>query len=132
MTIYLNFTAINTKTKDKPTTPNVINRVDGFVKCLLTVYTEPTYLMRMNGHVMRSQYNTQAIKKATNLTLNSDLLAEAKRLKINLSATMEKALSQEVSKLKRQEWLEQNSEAINACNKLTEKHGLFSDSYRVF
>ncbi|MGN2755619.1 type II toxin-antitoxin system CcdA family antitoxin [Aliivibrio fischeri] len=80
---------------------------------------------------MRNQYNTQAVKKATNLTLNSDLLAEAKRLKINLSATMEKALSQEVSKLKRQEWLEQNS-TIDACNELTEKHGLFSDSYRVF
>ncbi|EHD2271194.1 TPA: type II toxin-antitoxin system CcdA family antitoxin, partial [Vibrio cholerae] len=23
-------------------------------------------------------------------------------------------------------------EAIEACNELTEKHGLFSDSYRVF
>ncbi len=112
--------------------PSVANRVDAFVKCLFTLYTKPTYLMRISGNVMRNQYNTQAVKKATNLTLNSDLLAEAKRLKINLSATMEKALSQEVSKLKRQEWLEQNSEAIDACNELTEKHGLFSDSYRVF
>ena len=34
--------AINTQTKDKPTTPNVINRVDGFVKCFLTAYTEST------------------------------------------------------------------------------------------
>ncbi|EJL8331940.1 type II toxin-antitoxin system CcdA family antitoxin, partial [Vibrio cholerae] len=25
-----------------------------------------------------------------------------------------------------------NAEAIEACNELTEKHGLFSDSYRVF
>ncbi len=123
---------LNTINQKKPRTPNVANRVDAFVKCLLTVYTKSTYLMRINGNIMRSQYNTQAIKKATNLTLNSDLLAEAKRLKINLSATMEKALSQEVSKLKRQEWLEQNSEAIDACNELTEKHGLFSDSYRVF
>ncbi|EMC2480030.1 type II toxin-antitoxin system CcdA family antitoxin, partial [Vibrio cholerae] len=24
------------------------------------------------------------------------------------------------------------AEAIEACNELTEKHGLFSDSYRVF
>lgn len=88
--------------------------------------------MRIGDGVMRDQYNAQAVKKATNLTLNSELLAEAKRLKINLSATMEKALLQEVSKLKRQEWLEQNSEAIHACNELTEKHGLFSDSYRVF
>ncbi|HCG5569786.1 TPA: type II toxin-antitoxin system CcdA family antitoxin, partial [Vibrio parahaemolyticus] len=26
----------------------------------------------------------------------------------------------------------QNAEAISACNELTENHGLFSDSYRVF
>lgn len=112
--------------------PNVAICIDVFVKFIFTPYTKPTYLMRISGDVMKSQYNTKAVKKATNLTLNSDLLAEAKRLKINLSATMEKALSQEVSKLKRQEWLEQNSEAINTCNELTEKHGLFSDSYRVF
>ena len=33
--------------------------------------------------------------KPTNLSLNSDLLAEAKRLNINLSATLEKALIEE-------------------------------------
>ncbi|HAS6031786.1 plasmid maintenance protein CcdB [Vibrio vulnificus] len=81
---------------------------------------------------MRNAFNTQAPKKATNLTLNSELLAEAKRLKINLSATMEKALEKEVSQRLKAEWQEQNAEAINACNELTEKHGLFSDSYRVF
>ena len=31
MQISLNFTALNTKTKDKPTMPNVANRVDAFV-----------------------------------------------------------------------------------------------------
>ncbi|MCG3727510.1 type II toxin-antitoxin system CcdA family antitoxin, partial [Vibrio cincinnatiensis] len=34
---------------------------------------------------MRNSYSTQPPKKATNLTLNSELLAEAKRLNINLS-----------------------------------------------
>ncbi|ORT48795.1 plasmid maintenance protein CcdB [Vibrio sp. qd031] len=81
---------------------------------------------------MRNAFNTQAPKKAANLTLNSELLAEAKRLKINLSATMEKALEKEVSQRLKAEWQEQNAEAINACNGLTEKHGLFSESYRVF
>ena len=81
---------------------------------------------------MRNTFNKQAPKKAANLTLNSELLAEAKRLKINLSATMEKALEKEVSQRLKAEWQEQNAEAINACNELTEKHGLFSDSYRVF
>ncbi|EMK6920175.1 type II toxin-antitoxin system CcdA family antitoxin [Vibrio cholerae] len=81
---------------------------------------------------MRTTFSTQAPKKATNLSLNSELLAEAKRLNINLSATMEKALEKEVSSRLKAEWLEPNAEAIEACNELTEKHGLFSDSYRVF
>ncbi|EGQ9502942.1 type II toxin-antitoxin system CcdA family antitoxin [Vibrio cholerae] len=81
---------------------------------------------------MRTTFSTQAPKKATNLNLNSELLAEAKRLNINLSATMEKALEKEVSSRLKAEWLEQNAEAIEACNELTEKNSLFSDSYRVF
>ncbi|HAS3587422.1 type II toxin-antitoxin system CcdA family antitoxin [Vibrio cholerae] len=81
---------------------------------------------------MRTTFSTQAPKKATNLSLNSELLAEAKRLNINLSATMEKALEKEVSSRLKAEWLEKNAEAIEACNELTEKHGLFSDSYRLF
>ncbi len=81
---------------------------------------------------MRTTFSTQAPKKATNLSLNSELLAEAKRLNINLSATMEKALEKEVSSRLKAEWLEKNAEAIEACNELNEKHGLFSDSYRVF
>jgi antitoxin CcdA len=81
---------------------------------------------------MRNIHSTKTPKKATNLSLNSELLAEAKRLNINLSATMEKALEKEVSQRLKAEWLEQNAKAIKACNELTEKHGLFSDSYRVF
>ncbi|QXN23767.1 type II toxin-antitoxin system CcdA family antitoxin [Shewanella putrefaciens] len=81
---------------------------------------------------MRNKYSNPVHKKATNLSLNSELLAEAKRLNINLSATMEKALEKEVKHRLKAEWLEQNAQAINACNELVEKQGLFSDSYRVF
>ena len=81
---------------------------------------------------MKTTYDTQAPKKAANLSLNSELLAEAKRLNINLSATMEKALMKEVTQRLRSEWLEKNTEAIDACNEFIESHGLFSDSYRVF
>lgn len=81
---------------------------------------------------MRTTFSAQAPKKATNLSLNSELLAEAKRLNINLSATMEKALEKEVASRLKAEWLAQNADSIQACNELTEKHGLFSDPYRVF
>ncbi len=83
--------------------------------------------MRMR-FVMKSGFNTQAPKKPTNLSLNSDLLAEAKRLNINLSATLEKALIER----KRAKWIQDNASAIQACNELTENHGFFSDSFRVF
>jgi len=81
---------------------------------------------------MRLVFDTSAKKKATNLSLNSDLLTEAKRLQINLSATMEKALVEEVRQLKKKQWLEENRQAIESCNELVEKSGMFSDAYRVF
>lgn len=81
---------------------------------------------------MSPMFNAQAPKKATNLSLNSELLSEAKRLNINLSATMEKALEKEVTSRLKAEWLKTNAEALEACNELTEKHGHFSDPYRVF
>ncbi len=81
---------------------------------------------------MRQIFDANAKKKATNLSLNSDLLLEAKRLNINLSATMEKALSEEVRQLKEKAWLEENRQAMNSCNDLVEKNGLFSDAHRIF
>lgn len=84
------------------------------------------------GNGMRNVHSNHPAKKATNLSLNSELLAEAKRLKINLSATMEKALKNEVNARLREEWIVQNSKAVEACNKLTNEFGLFSDAYRKF
>jgi antitoxin CcdA len=81
---------------------------------------------------MRNAQIQKTTKKAANLSLSTELLAEAKRLNINLSATMEKALEQEVSKKLKEEWVKNNTEAVDACNKLTEEFGLFSDSYRKF
>ena len=69
-------------------------------------------------------------KKATNLSINKDLLAEAREL--NLSATLEEALQEKVREKRRKQWLEENQEAIQACNELAEKNGLFSDKYRAF
>ncbi|MFZ2627988.1 MAG: type II toxin-antitoxin system CcdA family antitoxin [Rugosibacter sp.] len=71
-------------------------------------------------------------KKATNLSINSELLGLAKSYKINLSQTLEFALTAELKKRREAEWLEQNREAIDAYNRHVEKHGLFSDRFRTF
>ncbi|MFT4927224.1 MAG: antitoxin CcdA [Phenylobacterium sp.] len=79
---------------------------------------------------MIQTYDNTAHKKPTNLSINSDLLAKARHLKINLSATLEAALTLEVRKAAREQWQQDNKDGIDAANKLVEKHGLFSDSYR--
>lgn len=81
---------------------------------------------------MSVQAHQSVSKKPTNVTINSELLASARELKINLSATLEQALAQEVARLKRQRWLDDNKDAIAACNEFVEKNGLFADKYRVF
>ena len=76
--------------------------------------------------------NAAPKKKATNLSINKDLLAEARSLNINLSATLEQALAEQVRQERRKQWLQENRKAIEACNELAEQNGLFSDKHRVF
>ncbi len=77
-------------------------------------------------------FDTQAPKKPTNVSINSDLLIKAKELKINLSATLETALSELVSAKQRDLWKCENKAAIKAYNQLVEEHGTFSDDLRSF
>lgn len=79
---------------------------------------------------MHNIYNHNAPKKPTNLSINSDLLAKAKDLKINLSAALETALEAKVRLSAREKWLKENKKALASLNELAENNGLFSDSYR--
>jgi antitoxin CcdA len=81
---------------------------------------------------MMPAYDTHAPKKPTNVSVNSDLLLKAKALKINLSATLETALSELVSARQRDLWKRENRAAIEAYNQLVEEHGIFSDDLRSF
>lgn len=71
-------------------------------------------------------------KRATNVSINQGLLEEAKALEINLSATLEKALAAEVRARKREQWLEENREAIAAYNARITRDGLAGDHVRAF
>ena len=77
-------------------------------------------------------FDTSAPKKATNLSINSDLLRQAKELHINLSQTVEDYLADLVREAKQQQWLTENAEFIAAYNKRIEKEGVFSDGLRRF
>ena len=75
-------------------------------------------------------YNTDAPKKATNLSINSDLLRQAKAYGINLSATFEKSLEVLIRKEKEKRWLEENKEAIEAYNDRIRKYGTIGQRLR--
>ena len=81
---------------------------------------------------MSSTFDTKAPRKATNVTVNSDLLMKARDLKINLSATLERALAEQVKARQRELWKQRNQDAIRAYNELVEAHGSFGDEVRSF
>lgn len=77
-------------------------------------------------------YSTTAPKRATNLSVNSDLLRIAKELSINLSQTLERGLVERIREARAARWLEENQAAIEAYNEHVERDGVFSDGLRTF
>ena len=77
-------------------------------------------------------YDPNARKKPTNLSLNSDLLRQAKDLRINLSQTLERCLAQMLLDEKQRAWREENRKAIDAYNRRIEEQGVFSNDFRGF
>jgi len=75
-------------------------------------------------------FDSTATKKPTNLSINSDLLSRARKMKINLSATLERALVSEIKNAEKGRWLNKNKKAISELNSLAEEKGLFSDYFR--
>ena len=79
-----------------------------------------------------AQFDTAAPKKATNLSINADLLRQARELNINLSQTLEQHLAEIVRETRRQQWLAENKSAIDVYNQRIELQGVFSDGLRQF
>ena len=71
-------------------------------------------------------------KKATNITLSTDVLNEAKALGINLSQACDQFLRELVRKERERRWLEENAEFIAAYNQSVETDGLPLDEWRGF
>lgn len=75
---------------------------------------------------------TSANKKPVNLSVSEDLLKAAKAAGLNLSQTLEQALSEALRQVARDRWLAENREAIEYYNSYVEKHGAFSEGRRRF
>ncbi len=81
---------------------------------------------------MQPLYDLNAPKKATNLSINSDLLAKSRKLDVNLSAILEQALRQKLAEDNAETWKKENAAAIKAYNSFVEENGIFGDEFRSF
>ena len=64
-------------------------------------------------------------KKAVNLTIDAELLAEARAAGTNLSNVLETALKEQLKQQRWQKWREDNRAAIEASNAQLERDGLW-------
>ena len=71
-------------------------------------------------------------KKAANLSVDEQLLARARHLKLNLSKVLEAGLADAIRRQEGEAWLKRNRAALEAYNEHLEKHGVFSDGLRSF
>lgn len=77
-------------------------------------------------------FNPAAPKKSANLSINADLLQQAKQLNINLSQTLELHLAEIVRQAQCEKWLAENRGALEEYNRRIEARGTFSDGLRRF
>lgn len=65
------------------------------------------------------------LKRATNLSVRSDLIEAARAARVNMSALLERALEEELVRLKWRQWREENAASIAAYNRHVKDHGAF-------
>jgi antitoxin CcdA len=73
-----------------------------------------------------------SIRKATNVSLDSALLKDAKALGVNISRAAEAGLSDAVRKAKGEAWQRENAQSMEDWGKWVEKNGLPLEKHRMF
>ena len=84
--------------------------------------------MRMNApHNPR-----KSVRRATNISLDSAHLAEARELGINISQACERGLVETLAEERARRWKDENREAMEGWNRYVEEHGLPLEDLRLF
>ncbi len=72
------------------------------------------------------------LRKATNLSLDQQLIAEAKELGLNVSRIAEEAIADAVRAEKNRRWKEENRAALESWNEWVRENGLPLEEHRLF
>ncbi len=81
---------------------------------------------------MRMNAASPSPRRATNVSLDGEYVAEAKALGINISQACERGLIETVREARTALWQEQNRAAIDAWNAWVDKNGLPLAVHRLF
>lgn len=73
-----------------------------------------------------------AVRKATNVSLDADLIEQARELDINISRACERGLVEQIAKARGERWLAENADAIASYNEWVERNELPLARYRQF
>ncbi len=75
---------------------------------------------------------SQPRRKAANLSLDSELVSQARELNVNISRAAEEGIERAIRSERERLWRLENAEAIAEANDYVEKHGLPFAEYRQF
>lgn len=75
---------------------------------------------------------SRVARRATNISLDPDLIDQARALDINVSRACERGLVRQIAETRAKRWREENAEAIESWNRYVEEHGLPFSEYRTF
>ncbi len=81
---------------------------------------------------MQASEKEKPHRKPTNLSIDNELLREAKALGINVSRSAEAGIASAVRHQKQLDWLKDNAAALESSNNYVEEHGLPLSQYRQF
>jgi antitoxin CcdA len=73
-----------------------------------------------------------AARKATNISLDTGLLEQARALDINISRACERGLAEQIAEARTVRWQAENEEALASSNAYVEQDGLPLAGFRRF
>ncbi len=71
-------------------------------------------------------------RRPINVSLDAELIEQAKALGINISRACERGLAEQIAETRASAWLAENGEAIASSNRYVEKQGLPLARHRRF
>ena len=99
----------------------------GGINCIVPTVS-CAYIMRMNN--LRTKDKIR--RKSVNVSVREDVIAQAKKLGLNLSQITESALLDAVRASTFERWKMDNAKAIAAHNRRVDKEGALLDGLRTF